>query len=150
MFSHIAIANRNGAVSAIYKKCLAMGASSRKEFTNGAIITLFTQDVRNIERIFDGVISNVITSPTVVIIALALIYEEMGVSMFVGFGVLLVALPLVAFLFSLLHTYFLKKMKASEERIKFTTEIFSGIRIVKVAKLVMSGTSSNSIFSLLS
>lgn len=65
------------------------------------------------------------------IVALALVYQEVGVSMFVGVAYCVCVLPLSMFLFNMIGSIFRERMMTSDKRLKATNEIFSGIRVLK-------------------
>jgi ATP-binding cassette subfamily C (CFTR/MRP) protein 1 len=101
---------RNALVATIYAKCLVMGSAARKSFTTGQITTLFTQDTMFIESLFNH-IAQLISAPCIIIIALALIYLEVGVAMFIGFAAIVATMIPLAIGFYFLTAAFQRKMK---------------------------------------
>lgn len=127
IFQFIGMQFRNVLAAAIYHKTLRRKSS---QLETGLVTNMFINDVKQIEQV--GVqIANVISIPAILAAALALIYQQVGVSMFVGFAFIVAnSFPLgISFAFVMMNIYAL--FKFSDMRIKLTTEVISGIRIIK-------------------
>lgn len=118
---------RNALTSAVYRKVLLMKSS---QLEAGLVTNLLVNDVRQIEMLF-GALINVIMLPAVIAVALALIYQQVRVSMFVGMAFVVGISIAIAFSVVLMIMNFQAFLKLSDARIKLTTEVMNGIRIIK-------------------
>jgi ATP-binding cassette subfamily C (CFTR/MRP) protein 1 len=64
-------------------------------------------------------------------VALALIYQQVGVSTFVGLGFMFFLVPLNGRIFLLLNQIRRLKVKVTDTRVKLMNEILSGVRVIK-------------------
>jgi len=70
-------------------------------------------------------------APVQIILALALIYRQVGVAMFAGVGFMLILAPLNGMVFGVIGKLRRKVLKYSDARVKILNEILTGIRIIK-------------------
>ena len=70
--------------------------------------------------------------PLQVIIAMFLLYQELGASMFAGFAILIIIMPLNAIFASFLKKLQTKQMEYKDERVKIINEILNGIKVIKL------------------
>ncbi len=66
-----------------------------------------------------------------VAVILYLIYDGVGVAMFVGFAVVLLQLPFLGVLFMQLVTMHQRQLTVADRRVKLIGEILQGIKILK-------------------
>jgi ATP-binding cassette, subfamily C (CFTR/MRP), member 1 len=64
-------------------------------------------------------------------VALALIYQEVGASMFAGFALVVVTLPIMMVLMIFFAKFRSLKSKHGDERVKIINEVLAGIRVIK-------------------
>jgi ABC-type multidrug transport system fused ATPase/permease subunit len=130
IFAHTACMFRSALVPAVYNKSLVLGSQSRSLFSVGRITNLFSTDIINVQ-VFVQQFAADIFSPGQLALALGLVYREVGVSMFVGLGLVVAVLPLLLIVFVLFAKSRVEKSQITDFRIKLTNEILSGIRILK-------------------
>ena len=70
--------------------------------------------------------------PLQVIIAMFLLYQELGASIFPGLAVLIIIMPLNAISASFLKKLQTKKMEYKDKRVKIINEILNGIKVIKL------------------
>jgi ABC-type multidrug transport system fused ATPase/permease subunit len=128
--AHMSIQFRNALVNKIYRKAMLLSPAARQKTSTGMIITMFSNDTKQIET-FLLFMNNAIIAPFQIIVALALIYEQVNVTMFIGLGFLLIMIPLNGFIFVQLNTVRRKKVQSTDVRVKIMNEILSGIRVIK-------------------
>ena len=83
ILAHISVQFRNILVNKIYRKSMVLSPAARQKSSTGQIITMFSNDTKQIQQ-FLFFLNNVIMAPAQIIIALALIYQQVGNSTFVG------------------------------------------------------------------
>jgi ABC-type multidrug transport system fused ATPase/permease subunit len=121
---------RNALNAAIYNKTLRLSPNSRNKYTSAEISNLFTQDTLFIENMFLS-LSNVLLFPLQIIIALVLIYYQVGISMLVGFAYIIFLLPLLAMLAVSMEFFMDQYLKEKDNRLSAIYDLLSGIRIIK-------------------
>lgn len=118
---------RNLLAACIFHKTLKRKSS---QLETGLVTNLFVNDVKSIELVAIQ-FTNVFTMPGILAAGLALIYTEVGNAMFVGLGYIIGnAIPLTVSLVIFVH-FFLLFFQRADKRIKLTSEVVSGIRIIK-------------------
>ena len=118
---------RTSIVSAIYAKTLKLSPSARGEF--GAI-NLMSVDASRL----DGACSQLHqlwSAPIVVAIAMALLVAQLGPAALAGFALLLLMIPIQAWVMRHLMKLRRKTNVMTDKRVRMTQETVSGIRIVK-------------------
>ena len=133
--SNVIVANmsvqfRNCLINKIYRKSLVLSPNSRQKSSTGQIVNMFSTDTQLIQQCLN-MLNNTVMSPFQIIVCLILIYQEVGVSTFVGLGVLILMIPLNAQIFMAIHRFRTRKTKITDARVKLMNEILAGIRIIK-------------------
>ncbi|XP_046577436.1 multidrug resistance-associated protein 1-like isoform X2 [Haliotis rubra] len=118
-------------ISAIYRKSLKMSNKAKKESTTGEIVNLMSVDVEHL-RTFIFWAWESWSHPLKIAIAMYLLYQSLGASMFTGMGVLLVLLPVNVVATLLWKKYQADLMKQKDRRMKIMNEVLSGIKILKL------------------
>lgn len=72
-------------------------------------------------------------SPFQIIIATYLLYQTFGISVLSGISILLFLLPLTLVILTIAKRFQDKQMKLKDERVKITSEVISGIKILKAS-----------------
>ena len=125
--NQLSIRARNIFTSALYLKISKLRSSS----CNLAMMkTMFTVDIRNIEGLLASV-SIMTSSPAVLVVALGLIYREVGPAMFAGLGLVVGVSAPLSLLMLLLFSFFRKRLFYTDLRVKATTDALNGVRVVK-------------------
>lgn len=132
-FYHIQVVGlhmRSMIMGAVYRKSLVLGAS-REQSTSGEMVNLMAVDANRFQELVLYV--NLIWSaPLQISLAIFLLYQELGWSVFAGVLAMLVFMPLIAWLARLVKIAQLKLMQTKDERIKQMGEILSGIKVIKL------------------
>jgi len=106
------------------------GAEAGADMSSGQIVNLMSVDADKIGMMFIFGWSALFV-PIQIAVSLYLLYDTIGYSMFAGFGVIFIMLPIVAFCVFTTMRSTQGRMTISDRRIKLTNEILQGIRIVK-------------------
>ncbi|KAF6767994.1 hypothetical protein AHF37_07865 [Paragonimus kellicotti] len=116
---------------AVYRKSLRLSNKARYESTTGQIMNLISSDAQHFTALMPYV-HVVWSGPFQIIVAIVLLWRELGPSVLAGIGVLLLLLPFNAVIARLSKTVQEKKFTAADSRVKIITEILNGIRVIKL------------------
>jgi ABC-type multidrug transport system fused ATPase/permease subunit len=83
IIAHVSIQFRNALVNKIYRKAMVLSPAARQKSSTGQIINMFSNDTKQIES-FLFFLNNIIVAPAQIIVALVLIYLQVGIATFVG------------------------------------------------------------------
>ncbi|KAM9379691.1 ATP-binding cassette sub-family C member 2 [Phaethornis superciliosus] len=127
----LGIAVRASLVAAIYKKALTMSSATRKESTVGETVNLMSADA---QRFMDmaNFIHQLWSSPLQIILSTIFLWVELGPSVLAGIAVMVLLIPINAFLVAKAKNIQVRNMKNKDERMKIMSEILNGIKILKL------------------
>jgi ABC-type multidrug transport system fused ATPase/permease subunit len=83
IIAHVSIQFRNALVNKIYRKAMVLSPAARQKSSTGQIINMFSNDTKQIES-FLFFLNNIIVAPAQIIVALVLIYLQVGIATFAG------------------------------------------------------------------
>ncbi|KAJ2272600.1 hypothetical protein J3F81_002991, partial [Coemansia sp. RSA 371] len=122
---------KSSLTSAIYKKALRLSNETRQEYTTGSITTLFSVDVERIGGVVDY--AHIAWSgPLQICFAMWLLYRTLGWSVFAGIVVMVVTVPLNAWLTKRMRDLQIVQMKNKDKRTMLIDETLSGIKVIKL------------------
>ena len=130
VLSRMSIQTNGALTSMLFRKILRLSNTSKSSIGTGQITNIFSSDVNTITSSLVS-IGTQLFAPFQLIVAFALIYQEVGVSMFVALGFVIFILPFIGYVSSHFLYYIKRKLKYGDKRIKLTTEVLSGIRMIK-------------------
>ncbi|KAF5303203.1 hypothetical protein FQA39_LY10116 [Lamprigera yunnana] len=117
--------------NSIYRKCLKLSCTSSSEVTSGHVVTLMTKDVGTfyfglnfMHQLWIGIVHSVILT--------YIMYREIGLAAIVGIFLLMLFVPLQAFVGRLTSKYRLKTAAETDKRISVTQEILTAIKVIKM------------------
>ncbi|NWI49193.1 MRP1 protein, partial [Calyptomena viridis] len=118
-------------VGVIYRKALVITNSARKTSTVGEIVNLMSVDA---QRFMDlsTYINMIWSAPFQVILALYLLWQNLGPSVLAGVAVMILLVPINAVMAVKTKTYQVAQMKSKDNRIKLMNEILNGIKVLKL------------------
>uniref|UniRef100_A0A8V5GBW7 Canalicular multispecific organic anion transporter 1 n=1 Tax=Melopsittacus undulatus TaxID=13146 RepID=A0A8V5GBW7_MELUD len=122
---------RASLIAAIYKKSLTMSGATRKESTVGETVNLMSADA---QRFMDmaNFVHQLWSSPLQIILSIVFLWGELGPSVLAGLAVMVLLIPINAFLVAKSKTIQVRNMKNKDERMKIMSEILNGIKILKL------------------
>ncbi|KAJ8315796.1 hypothetical protein KUTeg_007946 [Tegillarca granosa] len=85
---------RAAIISRVYRKALTMDNQARKDSTVGEIVNLMSVDTEHIQEVL-AYLWAIWSSPLQIIVALYLLYQTLGPSMFAGFGAMVIMIPIL-------------------------------------------------------
>ncbi|XP_039602405.1 multidrug resistance-associated protein 1-like [Polypterus senegalus] len=122
---------KTAVIGLIYKKALSITNSSRRKFTTGEVVNLMSADA---QQLMDMALNmNLLWSaPFQILLAVYFLWKELGAAVMAGLAVLLLVIPLNAFVASRVKHLKKTHMKAKDQRLKLLNEILHGIKILKL------------------
>ena len=91
---------------------------------------MFSSDTGQIQR-FLFFLNNIALALPTIMVALALIYQQVGPATFVGLALMIVLTPASGAIFGILQKVRQAKVKVTDRRVKLMNEVLQGIRILK-------------------
>ena len=128
--AHCGVQFRNAMVTAIYRKSLRLSPGSKQQSSTGQIVNMFSNDTAQLQR-FLFFLNNMIVAIPMIVVCLFLIYLQVGVSTFVGLGLIIITIPLNGVVFGWLGEIRKRKVLVTDKRVKLMNEVLNGIRIIK-------------------
>lgn len=122
---------RTCVTSVIYRKTLKLSNQGKKNYTTGQIVNLMSVDGQRVADLVQS-INSLWSAPLVLTFSLVLLYQQLGVAIFAGLGVMLFNIPINAWITVKLGALQQLVMRQKDNRIKLLMEIFNGIKIIKI------------------
>ncbi|XP_016051783.1 PREDICTED: multidrug resistance-associated protein 1 [Miniopterus natalensis] len=122
---------KSAVIGAVYRKALVITNAARKSSTVGEIVNLMSVDA---QRFMDltTYINMIWSAPLQVILALYLLWLNLGPPVLAGVAVMIFMVPLNAVMAMKTKTYQVAHMKSKDSRIKLMNEILNGIKVLKL------------------
>uniref|UniRef100_A0A8C6UW71 Multidrug resistance-associated protein 1 n=1 Tax=Neogobius melanostomus TaxID=47308 RepID=A0A8C6UW71_9GOBI len=122
---------RSAIIGAVYRKALVISNAARRSSTVGEIVNLMSVDA---QRFMDlsAYINMIWSAPLQVVLALYFLWETLGPSVLAGVAVMLLMVPVNAFIAMKTKTYQVAQMKSKDGRIKLMNEMLNGIKVLKL------------------
>ncbi|KAI8345227.1 ABC transporter type 1, transmembrane domain-containing protein [Mortierella sp. GBAus27b] len=128
---NIGIEARTALISMIYRKSLKLSSAAKQKSTTGEINNHMSVDA---ERWPDAVtfMPMFVSIPYELAIALWLLYQQIGWSVFVGLGTILIMMPVQGVVARVFTKAKAGKLEAMDQRVRVMNEILSGMKIIKL------------------
>ncbi|MGK3757484.1 MAG: ABC-type multidrug transport system fused ATPase/permease subunit [Bacillariaceae sp.] len=130
IMAHCGVFVRTAVSTMLYRKALTVSAAGRAMTSTGQVVNMMSNDTMQLQR-FLQFAGFTIIAPLQIIIALALIYQQVGNAMWVGVAYMFFLMPINMWVFSVVGKMRRKVLKHSDSRVKMMNEILTGIRIIK-------------------
>ncbi|KIK63265.1 hypothetical protein GYMLUDRAFT_40975 [Collybiopsis luxurians FD-317 M1] len=124
------LAIRSGVIGNIFRKSLRLSGRARNEHSVGQITTMISADATRLD-LMSAYLHYLWVSPIQIIIGVGLLLGNLGYSALVGLGVLILGFPLQFILVRIMFINRRKGVKITDNRVRLTTEVLQGIRLVK-------------------
>ncbi|KAI9357930.1 P-loop containing nucleoside triphosphate hydrolase protein [Zopfochytrium polystomum] len=124
------VAVKGQLTAAIYRKALRLSGLSRSRFNPGMILNMVSTDLGRIELAFNQ-LNFTWTFPSWFIITAVLLLRIIGISGLAGLALMVLCVPLQGYMIGRLMRIRKRAAGIADERIKLTSEILQGIRIIK-------------------
>ncbi|KAM5227272.1 multidrug resistance-associated protein 1 isoform 2-T2 [Ctenodactylus gundi] len=122
---------KTAVIGAVYRKALVISNTARKSSTVGEIVNLMSVDA---QRFMDlaTYINMIWSAPLQVMLALYLLWLNLGPPILAGVAVMILMVPVNAVMAMKTKTYQVAHMKSKDNRIKLMNEILNGIKVLKL------------------
>lgn len=121
---------RSTLVAAVFRKSLRLTHESRKTFASGKITNLMTTDAEALQQICQS-LHTVWSAPFRIIIALILLYQQLGVASLLGALLLVLLFPIQTFIISKMQKLTKEGLQRTDKRIGLMNEILAAMDTVK-------------------
>uniref|UniRef100_A0A671QBI8 Multidrug resistance-associated protein 7-like n=1 Tax=Sinocyclocheilus anshuiensis TaxID=1608454 RepID=A0A671QBI8_9TELE len=128
--SKVALQARAAVISTIYSKALKVSASALARFSMGEVVNFMSTDTDRVVNFFNS-FHEVWSLPFQFVLALYLLYLQVGVAFLGGVGVAVLLVPLNKVLASRILENNKHMLLHKDGRVKLMTEILFGIRVLK-------------------
>ncbi|KAG7379231.1 hypothetical protein PHYPSEUDO_008857 [Phytophthora pseudosyringae] len=126
-----AIRARSALTMLVYEKSLTLSSQTKSTLGSGRILNMATIDTNRILELF-YVIHYSWAAPVQLIIGMLLLVHYLGTASFAGVVIMIILLPTSAALSSQAAKISKKMLECTDKRLKFLTELFQHIRVVKL------------------
>lgn len=113
---------------ALCLQAMRLSNDSKRASTQGEVVNLMSVDTQRVQefltRAFYG-----LTTPLQILLALVLIYLQVGVSMFTGFAILVLLIPFNTYMAGMQRKFQEKNLRFKDIRVKLVSEILNGIKV---------------------
>ncbi|CAJ1966107.1 unnamed protein product [Cylindrotheca closterium] len=130
IMAHCGVFVRTAASTMLYRKSLNVSAGGRAKTSTGQVVNMMSNDTMQLQR-FLQFVGLTLSAPLQIVIALLLIFQQVGNATWVGVGYMVVLAPVNVVVFSVVSKMRRKVLKYSDLRVKMMNEILTGVRIIK-------------------
>ncbi|XP_072313058.1 ATP-binding cassette sub-family C member 3 isoform X4 [Eucyclogobius newberryi] len=122
---------RTAVIGAIYRKSLDITNAAKRSSTVGEVVNLMSVDA---QRFMDltTFLNMLWSAPLQIMLALYFLWQNLGPSVLAGVAVMILLIPLNAFIAMKTRSYQVEQMRYKDERIKLMNEILNGIKVLKL------------------
>ncbi|XP_057553345.1 multidrug resistance-associated protein 1-like isoform X5 [Hippopotamus amphibius kiboko] len=122
---------KTAVIGLIYKKALLLSNVSRKKFSTGEIINLMSADAQQLMDLTAN-INLLWSAPFQILMAISLLWRELGPAVLAGVAVLVFVIPMNALVANRMKKLKKSQTKNKDKQIKLLNEILHGIKILKL------------------
>ncbi|XP_063304600.1 multidrug resistance-associated protein 1-like [Pelobates fuscus] len=126
-----AVKIKTSVVGLIYKKSLNLANSSRRKLTAGELVNLMSSDAQQLMDLMVN-LNLLWSAPFQILMAIVFLWQELGVAILAGVAVLILIIPLNAYIAAKVKQLKKSHLKSKDQRIKLLNEILHGIKILKL------------------
>lgn len=121
---------RSTLVAAVFRKSLRLTHESRKTFASGKITNLMTTDAEALQQICQS-LHTMWSAPFRIVVALILLYGQLGVAALLGALLLILLFPIQTFIISKMQKLTKEGLQRTDKRIGLMNEILAAMDTVK-------------------
>ncbi|SJL01376.1 uncharacterized protein ARMOST_04697 [Armillaria ostoyae] len=117
---------KSGIIGSIFRKSMRLSGRARLEHSVGKITNMISADASRLDRV-----CILWVAPIQIVIVVGLLFNNLGYSALVGFGILIFSFPMQVFVGRIMIELRKKSVKITDARVRGTTEALQGIRLIK-------------------
>ncbi|XP_039101828.1 multidrug resistance-associated protein 1-like isoform X3 [Hyaena hyaena] len=122
---------KTAVIGLIYKKALLLSNVSRTRFSTGEVINLMSADAQQLMDLTAN-LSLLWSAPLQILMAVSLLWQELGPAVLAGAAVLALLIPINALVATRVKKLKKSQTKNKDKQIKLLNEILHGIKILKL------------------
>ncbi|KAF9933094.1 hypothetical protein FBU30_006595 [Linnemannia zychae] len=122
---------RTALIAMIYRKSLKLSTSAKQDSTAGEISNHMSVDAERWPQA-TMFLPMIISVPFQIGIAIWMLYQKLGWSVFVGLGSIIAMLPIHLFMGKYFGVVKAEKLEAMDNRLRLVNEVLAGIKVVKL------------------
>lgn len=122
---------RTGVITAVYRKALRISSRAKRSTTTGEIVNLMSVDAQRFFELMPNV-HMLWSGPLIIGASIYLLWQYLGYAMIAGLTVTIATVPLTVWIALKLKVLQQDQMVIKDERIKFMSEILSGMKVLKL------------------
>jgi ABC-type multidrug transport system fused ATPase/permease subunit len=122
---------RSAIITAVYRKALVLSNASRQGSTVGEIVNLMSVDASRLMDLFTY-LHILWSGPFQIFLAIYFLYQALGVAIFGGVAVMILMIPVNAYLAARSRTLQKTQMINKDNRTRLMDELLNGIRVIKL------------------
>ncbi|EDV19525.1 uncharacterized protein TRIADDRAFT_51152 [Trichoplax adhaerens] len=122
---------RTAIISIVYRKSLKLNSIAKRQSTVGEIVNLMSVDA---QRFMDltTYLHMIWSAPFQIAVCMYFLWDTLGPSVLAGLGILILMIPINAYLSMKIRQLQVRQMKLKDERIKLMNEVLNGIKVLKL------------------
>ncbi|GAB4829410.1 Canalicular multispecific organic anion transporter 1 [Ancistrocladus abbreviatus] len=117
-------------IAAVFRKSLRLTHESRRKFASGKITNLMTTDSEALQQICQS-LHTLWSAPFRIVIAVVLLYSQLGVASIIGAFLLVLLFPIQTFIISKMQKLSKEGLQRTDKRIGLMNEILAAMDTVK-------------------
>ncbi|KAK1375542.1 ABC-type xenobiotic transporter [Heracleum sosnowskyi] len=117
-------------IAAVFRKSLRLTHESRRKFATGKITNLMTTDAESLQQICQS-LHTLWSAPFRIIIAMVLLYQQLGVASLLGALLLVLMFPIQTYVISKMQKLTKEGLQRTDRRIGLMNEILAAMDTVK-------------------
>eukprot|EP00698_Gefionella_okellyi_P000239 TRINITY_DN1020_c0_g1_i1.p1 TRINITY_DN1020_c0_g1~~TRINITY_DN1020_c0_g1_i1.p1 ORF type:complete len:1346 (-),score=399.84 TRINITY_DN1020_c0_g1_i1:1124-5134(-) len=121
---------RNALTASVYRKAMSISTAGRNTTSNGQIVNLVSNDTQRMVEIFMFFNEGIFALPQI-IVALALLWQQLGPHALTGFACVLVTIPITGASMKGMTDARGDMLKQTDSRVKITSEVLTAIKVIK-------------------
>ncbi|XP_021341468.1 multidrug resistance-associated protein 1-like [Mizuhopecten yessoensis] len=122
---------RSALITAVYKKSICMNSEAKKQKTVGEIVNLMSVDCQRMQDL-SGYLWMLWSAPVQIILAMTLLWNQLGPAVLAGLGVMILLIPLNMFISIKQRKLQVNLMKVKDKRLKLMSEVLNGMKVLKL------------------
>ena len=130
IMTHLSVFARTSISMLVYDATLTASSTARGASSTGEVINIMSNDTTQIQR-FLQFIGVTLVAPFQIVIAIYLIYVQIGDATWVGVAFMILLAPMNGVVFAQISKLRKKVLTYSDSRVRLVSEILGGIRILK-------------------
>ncbi|XP_056406097.1 ATP-binding cassette sub-family C member 3 isoform X2 [Hyla sarda] len=122
---------RSAITGIIYRKSLVITNAAKRSSTVGEVVNLMSVDAQRFQDL-TTFLNMLWSAPLQIFLALLFLWQNLGPSVLAGVAVMVLLIPINAFIAMKTRAFQVEQMKYKDSRIKLMNEILNGIKVLKL------------------